>query len=93
MDAMNGTAWVDVRSRRDLVTNPAFSDVSQAIDEMIRKETVILTGDARGKDLEKVNFQAGVLEGIKRVQARLGNYRENALEDFHTDQRTDEDGP
>ncbi len=90
---MNGAAWVDVRSRRDLVTNPAFSDVGQALDEMMRKETIVLTGDARGTDTEKINFQAGILEGIKRVQLRLGNYREDALSDFHADKRTDGDGP
>tara|TARA_R110000765_G_scaffold367889_1_gene457974 strand:+ start:482 stop:748 length:267 start_codon:yes stop_codon:yes gene_type:complete len=83
----------DIRSRRDLVTNPAFADVHAVLDEMVRLETVILTNDAKGNNLEKVNYQAGVLEGIKRVQTRLGNYREDALSDFHKDSNAIPDGP
>lgn len=75
----------DVRARRDLVTNPAFSDVNAVIEEMVRLETVKLTNDAKGTELDKVNFQAGMLEGIRRVQMRLGSYREDALSDFHTE--------
>ena len=74
---------VDIRAKRDLVTNPAWSDVLVVMDEMVRKTTVSLTLDAQGTDISKVNKTAGMLEGMKLVQKMFGNYREEALKDFH----------
>jgi|6_EtaG_2_1085325.scaffolds.fasta_scaffold07533_8 hypothetical protein len=73
---------VDTRSRRDLVTNPAFGDLLSEMDQMIQQETATLTNDAKDTDIGRVNYQAGVLEGIRRAQVRLANYREHALYEF-----------
>jgi hypothetical protein len=70
------------RTRRDLVTNPAFNDLLLEIEEVIRAETERLTLDAREDSLAKINFQSGVVEGGKRCLGRLKNFRSGALEDF-----------
>jgi len=76
---------IGLRSRRDMVTNPAFGEMTAAIVEMVRKETECLTQHAQESDLARINHQAGIVEGIKRVLARLDNYRADSLADFRAD--------
>jgi hypothetical protein len=68
-----------------MVTNPAFSEMTAAIVEMTRKETECLTQHAQESDLARINHQAGIVEGIKRVLVRLDNYRADSLADFRAD--------
>ena len=79
------------RSRRDLVTNAAYEDVLEEVEELIRLETVRLAKESQSSELGKIHFQSGVVEGSKRVMARLKNYRSSALEDFRKDGKTTPD--
>lgn len=71
-----------LRARRDFVTNPSFDEVLALIADSSRQETETLSLDARGDSLGTINYQAGVVEGVKRAFRRLESYRENAMEDF-----------
>ena len=73
-----------LRARRDLVTNPAFDALLVELTALAQTETERLTLDAREREVEKINFQAGVVEGARRALGRLKNYRAAVLEDFRS---------
>ena len=73
------------KARRDLVTNPAFDDLLRTVDEMARQESESLQRSAEESDLAKINVQAGVVEGIRRVLLRIENYKVDAITDYTTD--------
>jgi hypothetical protein len=81
------TIPVSARARRDLVTNPAFDEALDILEEVIRKETARLTLDAQEDELRKIQFQSGVVEGAKRALLRLVNYRKDAVDDFKKEQQ------
>jgi len=67
------------RARKDLVTNPAYTELKILIREIERREGDNAISIAQGADIHKVNVQAGVVEGIQRVLIRLENYEKEAL--------------
>lgn len=73
------------KARRDLVTNPAFDDLLRTVDDMARQESESLQRSAEESDLAKINVQAGVVEGIRRVLLRIENYKVDAITDYTTD--------
>ena len=73
------------KARRDLVTNPAFDALMRTVDEMARQESESLQRSAEESDLAKINVQAGVVEGIRRVLLRIENYKVDAITDYTTD--------
>jgi|DEB0MinimDraft_10_1074344.scaffolds.fasta_scaffold288861_1 hypothetical protein len=75
---------ITFRARKDLVTNSAFEELVAEIQEMERIETQRLTFDAKEGDIQKVNVQAGQVEGIRKVLKRIENYRKQAIEDERT---------
>ena len=79
---MNNQIPVSPRARRDLVTNPAFDDALDSIEELIIRETHSLTLDAQEDELRKIQRRAGIVEGAKRCLERLKNYRKDAISDF-----------
>ena len=73
------------KARRELVTNPAFDDLLRTVDDMARQESESLQRSAEESDLAKINVQAGVVEGIRRVLLRIENYKVDAITDYTTD--------
>lgn len=67
------------RSRRDLVTNPAFAEVVELIKNQVTKETHSMLITAEGMDMGLINKQAGIVEGVKRVIVLLDTFRENSI--------------
>lgn len=81
--------WIDdapievdpgTRSRRDLVTNPAYTELKLIVKEIERRESGNAISVAQGGDLHKANVQAGIVEGVQRVLIRLESYEKDALD-------------
>ena len=70
------------RSRRDLVTNPAFEELTEAVNSMVDQEIHKLALDSRGSELHSINYQSGIVDGIKRVLLRMENFRDDGMGDF-----------
>tara|TARA_R100000808_G_scaffold7676_1_gene22287 strand:+ start:5723 stop:5977 length:255 start_codon:yes stop_codon:yes gene_type:complete len=75
------TTGVTVRSRKDFVSNIAFEHLLSELIDVHQSELTKLTNDAKEGDIQKVNVQGGVVEGVHRVIKRIENYRLAALED------------
>lgn len=71
------------RMNRDLVTNPAYDDLIERVTQACNAELARLTNDAQESDIHKVNRQAGILEGSKRIWLLLLNYRSSVMEEFN----------
>lgn len=81
--------WIDdapiavnpgTRARRDLVTNPAYTELKLIIREIEKRESDNAISVAQGGDLHKANVQAGIVEGIQRVLIRLDSYEKDTLD-------------
>ena len=70
------------RMNRDLVTNPAYDALLAQVEKACNSELARLTNDAQESDIHKVNRQAGILEGSKRIWLLLINYRSSVMEEF-----------
>jgi hypothetical protein len=70
---------VNVRARRDLVTNPAYDEMLELIAQTIAGESDRLVADAK-QDLDTLRFQSGTVHGAKLVHNKLKDYRVRSLE-------------
>jgi hypothetical protein len=79
MTTPTATLLVNARSRRDLVTNPAYDEVLAELRSLADAETSRLAVEGRESDLSRINWQSGVLEGAKRAIEMLSTYRKAAM--------------
>lgn len=69
------------KARRDLVTNPAWFVMMDALQETLRKEQANLHSVAGGAELARINTQAGITQGVERAILRLENFQKEILDD------------
>ena len=73
------------RYRLDFLTNPAYRELVAAIRTLRDKELASLQAAGRGDAEHRFNHQAGIVDGIERVQMMLQQLEEHARKDMGND--------